>query len=105
MALSACSTLCGAASFVISARTVFNSAEAELKTVRAEMTKLAAPQSVEQALNAIARQHPTRENYIPKAKEMLAQATAFVKQKDLLTLPPRSNLQVIETPEFLRGIY
>ena len=80
-------------------------AEAELKTVRAEMTKLAAPQTVEQALDAAARQHPTRENYIPKAKEMLAQATAFVKQKDLLTLPARSNLQVIETPEFLRGIY
>jgi uncharacterized protein (DUF885 family) len=80
-------------------------AEAELKIVRGEMTKLAAPQTVEQALDAIARQHPTRENYIPKAKEMLAQATAFVKQKDLLTLPPRSNLQVIATPEFLRGIY
>ena len=80
-------------------------AEAELKTVRAEMTKLAAPQTVEQALDAAARQHPTRDNFIPKAKEMLAQATAFVKQKDLLTLPTRSNLQVIETPEFLRGIY
>jgi uncharacterized protein (DUF885 family) len=80
-------------------------AEAELKNVRAEMTKLAAPQSVKQALDAAARQHPTRENYLARAREMLAQATAFVKQKDLLTLPPRSNLQVIETPEFLRGIY
>ncbi len=80
-------------------------AEADLKTVRADMAKLSAPQTVEQALEAAARQHTTRENYIPKAKEMLAQATAFVKQKDLLTLPARSNLQVTETPEFLRGIY
>jgi uncharacterized protein (DUF885 family) len=80
-------------------------AEDDLKTVRAEMAKLAAPQTIQQALDAAARQHPTRENYMPKAKEMLAQAIAFVKQKDLLTLPARSNLQVVETPEFLRGIY
>ena len=80
-------------------------AEDDLKTVRAEMAKLAAPQTIQQALDAAARQHPTRENYIPKAKEMLAQATAFVTQKDLLTLSGRSNLQVVETPEFLRGIY
>ncbi|MCU1339707.1 MAG: hypothetical protein JWO19_5288 [Bryobacterales bacterium] len=80
-------------------------AEADLKTVRVEMAKLAAPKTVEQALDAIAREHPTPDTFIPKAKEILAQATAFVKEKDLLTLPTRSNLQVIETPEFLRGIY
>lgn len=80
-------------------------AEADLKTVRAEMAKLAAPKTVEQALDDIARQHATPDTYIAKAKETLAQATAFVKEKDLLTLPPRSNLEVIETPEFMRGIY
>jgi len=80
-------------------------AETDLKTVRADMAKLSAPQTVEQALDAAARQHTTRENYMAAAKQMLAQATAFVKQKDLLTLPARSNLQVTETPEFLRGIY
>jgi len=80
-------------------------AESDLKTVRAEMAKLAAPQTVEQALDEIARQHATRDTYIEQAKQDLAQATAFVKAKDLLTLPPQSNLQVIETPEFMRGIY
>jgi uncharacterized protein (DUF885 family) len=80
-------------------------AEADLKTVRAEMAKLAAPKTVEQALDEIARQHATRDTYLAKARETLAQSTAFVKEKDLLTLPSRSNLQVIETPEFLRGIY
>ena len=80
-------------------------AYADLKTVRAEMAKLAAPKTVEQALDDIARQHATPDTYIAKAKETLAQATAFVKEKDLLTLPPRSNLDVIETPEFMRGIY
>src|SRR5665213_1456138 len=80
-------------------------AEADLKTTRAEMAKLAAPKTVEQALADVAKQHPTPDNYIAKAKEDLGQATAFVKQKDLLTLPARSNLEVVETPEFMRGIY
>ncbi len=80
-------------------------AEADLKTVRAQMAKLAAPKTIQQALDDVARQHATPDTYIAKAKETLAQATAFVKQKDLLTLPTRSNLDVIETPEFMRGIY
>ena len=84
---------------------LLDAAYADLKTVRAEMAKLAAPKTVEQALDDIARQHATPDTYIAKAKETLAQATAFVKEKDLLTLPPRSNLDVIETPEFMRGIY
>ncbi|MBI2149641.1 MAG: DUF885 domain-containing protein [Acidobacteria bacterium] len=42
---------------------------------------------------------------MPDAKTTLAQATAFIKEKGLVTLPPRSNLEVIETPEFMRGIY
>jgi uncharacterized protein (DUF885 family) len=80
-------------------------AEADLKTVRAQMAKLAAPKTIQQALDDVARQHATPDTYIAKAKETLAQATAFVRQKDLLTLPTRSNLDVIETPEFMRGIY
>jgi uncharacterized protein (DUF885 family) len=39
------------------------------------------------------------------AKQSLAAATAFVKSKDLVTLPPNANLEVIETPEFMRGVY
>ena len=80
-------------------------AESDLTTVRKEMAELAAPKSIEKALDDVARQHATPDTYIAKAKEALAQATAFVKEKDLLTLPARSNLQVIETPEFMRGIY
>jgi uncharacterized protein (DUF885 family) len=80
-------------------------AEADLKTTRQELEKLAAPKTVKQALDDIAKQHATPETYMSEAKKALEQATAFVRQKDLLTLPPRSNLEVIETPEFLRGIY
>jgi uncharacterized protein (DUF885 family) len=80
-------------------------AEADLKATQQEMEKLAAPKTVKEALEVIAREHATRETYIDAAKKTLEQATAFVREKQLLTLPTRANLQVIETPEFLRGIY
>lgn len=80
-------------------------AEADLQTTRQEMEKLAAPKTVQQALDDVAKQHATPDTYMDQARKDLAQATAFVKEKDLLTLPPRSNLEVIPTPEFMRGIY
>ena len=80
-------------------------AEADLKTMRAELQKLAAPKTVQQALDDVAKQHSTPDTYVADAKRTLEQATAFVREKGLLTLPQRSNLQVIETPEFMRGIY
>jgi uncharacterized protein (DUF885 family) len=39
------------------------------------------------------------------AKRDLEETRAFVRAKNLLTLPAGSNLQVIDTPEFMRGIY
>jgi uncharacterized protein (DUF885 family) len=80
-------------------------AEAELKTVREEMATLAAPKTVKQALDEIAKQHATPETFLDAARKTLEQATAFVREKGLVTLSARSNLQVIETPEFMRGIY
>jgi uncharacterized protein (DUF885 family) len=84
---------------------LLSEAEADLQKMRAEMTKLAAPKTVKQALDDIAKQHATPETFMDSAKKMLEQATAFVKEKGLVTMPARSNLQVIETPEFMRGIY
>jgi uncharacterized protein (DUF885 family) len=80
-------------------------AEADLIKVRAEIARLAAPKTVEQALADVARQHAMASTFIPSAKQALVSATAFVKAKDLLTLPPNANLEVIETPVFMRGIY
>ena len=80
-------------------------AEADLAKTQAEIARLAAPKSVEQALAEVARQHATVADYIPSARQALAAATAFVKSKDLLTLPPNANLEVIETPVFMRGVY
>ena len=84
---------------------LLSEAEADLKATQLEMEKLAAPKTVKQALDEIARHHATPDTYMASAKKTLEQATAFVREKGLLTLPTRSNLQVIDTPEFMRGIY
>jgi uncharacterized protein (DUF885 family) len=84
---------------------VLAEAEAALKEVRGEMAKLAAPHSVKEALDKIAQQHATPETYFDEARKDLAEATNFARAKHLVTLPGRSNLQVIPTPEFMRGGY
>jgi uncharacterized protein (DUF885 family) len=60
---------------------------------------------VKEALDKIAQQHATPETFMDQARKTLQEATAFVKDKHLLTLPTRGNLQVIPTPEFMRGVY
>jgi uncharacterized protein (DUF885 family) len=80
-------------------------AERDLRATRMEMATLAAPRTVKQALDEIATHHATPDTYMAEARKTLEQATMFVREKQLVTLPPRSNLQVIDTPEFMRGIY
>lgn len=80
-------------------------AEADLKSTREQMAKLAAPHSVKEALDQIAKQHATPDTYMAAAKETLEETTAFVREKGLLALPSGGNLEVIETPLFMRGIY
>ena len=58
-----------------------------------------------EVLGKIADRHSTPESYMEDARKDLDEARAYVQQKHLLTLPPRANLQVIATPEFMRGIY
>ncbi|HWY49697.1 MAG TPA: DUF885 domain-containing protein [Bryobacteraceae bacterium] len=84
---------------------VLSEAEAALKDMRDQMAKLAAPRTVQQALDKIAQQHATPETFMDQARKTLEEATKFVREKHLVTLPARSNLQVIPTPEFMRGIY
>ncbi len=62
-------------------------------------------QLVSQVLAKISIQHATPDSYFVDAKTDLAEATDFVRNHNLLELPKRSNLQVIATPEFMRGIY
>jgi uncharacterized protein (DUF885 family) len=80
-------------------------AEADLRSMRQDMAKLAAPKTVKQALDDIAARHATPDTYMAEARKDLDQAREFVRVKGLLTVPTRSNLEVTETPEFMRGIY
>jgi len=84
---------------------VLSEAEAALQDTREKMAKLAAPHSTREALDEIAKQHTTPDAFMDEAQKDLAEATAFVKEKNLVTLPARNNLRVIPTPEFMRGIY
>jgi uncharacterized protein (DUF885 family) len=85
--------------------TLLKEAEADLKKTHEEMMQLAAPKTVEEALAEVAAHHATPHTYMGSAKATLATATAFVKARDLVTVPPNSNLQVIDTPVFMRGAY
>jgi uncharacterized protein (DUF885 family) len=96
-------------------------AEAQLQAIREEMRAQAAvlfpkyypgkkvPASTNELVTAvldqIAKQHSAPDQYFQDAKLDLATATQFVKDHHLLALPPRSNLTVIPTPEFMRGVY
>jgi uncharacterized protein (DUF885 family) len=95
-------------------------AERDLPVVRGRMFELARPlyqkwfasapdsdqdKVILAVLNKIAERHSTPESFIDDARRALDEARAFVQTKHLLTLPSRGNLRVIETPEFMRGIY
>jgi uncharacterized protein (DUF885 family) len=100
---------------------VLAAAEEDLRRIRQEMFKLSLPLHakmfpnhkdpvdlnliVGEVLGKIAEKHATRDTYFSDARRDLDEARRFVQEKGLLPLPPRDNLQVIETPEFMRGIY
>lgn len=100
---------------------VLAEAEESLRTIRGEMFKLAIPLHhqlypthrdpvdvnliVGETLKKIADQHPTRDGYFAAAQKTLDEARAFVKEKGFVRLPEHDNLKIIETPEFMRGIY
>ena len=106
---------------------VLQQAKRDLTEVRARMMELALPLHrrafaahrdhaelsgearedavIGEVLAKIADRHATRESYMDDARKALDEARAFVQEKHLLTLPARANLQVIPTPEFMRGSY
>ena len=99
-------------------------AEGELKRVRGEMYQIARgvlkdqfdpsempetpsreqeQKTIETALELAYADRPEREDVVDTAKETMAAATEFVKQKDLITLPD-APVQIILMPEFQRGV-
>jgi uncharacterized protein (DUF885 family) len=99
-------------------------AQAELTRVRARMYDIArtvlegkphapptpaAPtdaqrqKAIEAALELAYAEHPARSEVVDAAKQALAQATAFVREKNLVTVPS-DPVKVILMPEFQRGV-
>ena len=99
-------------------------AEGEIKRVRSEMYGIArtvlkdrkdAPalpespsdaqqqKAIEAALELAYVDHPARDQVVPAARQALADATAFVRQHDLVTVP-NDPVKVILMPEFQRGV-
>lgn len=99
-------------------------AEAEMKRVREEMYGIAqtvlkdkpgAPEmpasptpeqqqkALEAALELTYAEHPARDKVVDDAKQALAQATAFVREKNLVTVP-NDPVKIILMPEFQRGV-
>jgi len=100
---------------------VLAEAEESLRTIRGEMFKLSIPLHHElypthrdpvdtniivgETLKKIAERHATREGYFEAAQKTLDEARAFVKEKGFVKLPGPDTLKIIETPEFMRGVY
>lgn len=56
------------------------------------------------ALELAAQEKPPRDRLVPFARETLEQATAFVRARGLVTIPSNADWQIIELPEFQRGV-
>ncbi|MGA8597078.1 MAG: DUF885 domain-containing protein [Bryobacteraceae bacterium] len=101
--------------------TMLNAAESKLYDIRGEMRAEAATlwpkyfptrkapsdeqELVSAVLGKIALDHTTPDKFFDVAKADVAQATQFVRAHRLLMLPGLNNLQVVPTPEFMRGVY
>ncbi len=59
--------------------------------------------AIKAALDLAAADRPVREEVVTFARQALAEATDFVRSKDLITLPA-APVQVIVMPEFKRGV-
>ncbi|MBK9167969.1 MAG: DUF885 domain-containing protein [Bryobacterales bacterium] len=87
---------------------VLQEAEQDLVAVRERMAAIArelGARDVPEALARVARRQATPETYLAQVRADLDEARTFVHSSGLLRLPPRDNLEVIDTPEFMRGIY
>ena len=56
------------------------------------------------ALDLAAAERPARDQVVPFARKSMAEATAFVKAKQLVTVPEGADWAIIDLPEFQQGV-
>jgi uncharacterized protein (DUF885 family) len=64
--------------------------------------ELAPGKGIEDAARAIQNAHPASEEILPAYQKAMESARQFVKDKNLVSFPPREELHVVHTPEFRR---
>ena len=111
----------------LNAEQLLTNAEKTLKDVRADMLRIALPMHekmfpeaknpegetehekqtriVGEVLNKIGEEHPHRDHLLKTIENDLEGIKQFIREKKIVSLSPRDNLKVIETPMFMRGIY
>jgi uncharacterized protein (DUF885 family) len=65
--------------------------------------KIVGVRDIRRALDRVAADHPAPEALFASVRKALADATAFVREKRLVSLLSHDNLQVVETPPFMRS--
>ena len=76
---------------------------ARTKGELSELTGGIAPgKSIEEAALAIQEKHPSSADILPAYRKAMEAARQFVKDKELVSFPPRETLHVVHTPEFRR---
>jgi len=76
---------------------------ATTKRELAELTGEIAPgKNIEEAARAIQQNHPARDEILPAYRKAMEAARQFVKDKQLVSFPPKEQLHAVYTPEFRR---
>lgn len=78
---------------------LFSQTEKELKQVTQE---LQGNDDVEALMKKIQENRPAKENVLNEYREQMLAARKFVEEKDIVSVPSKENLKVIETPGFLQ---
>ena len=90
----------------LDASALLNMGENLFWQTRRELTELAeelAPGiGVEEVTRAIQDKHPASKEILPAYQKAMESARQFVKEKNLVSFPPREELHVVHTPEFRR---
>jgi uncharacterized protein (DUF885 family) len=106
---------------------VLRDAEAQMREVRAEMLRVALPlhqqlfpahsdhsdlagperenRVISEVLDRISQEHADRDRLIESVKSDVGDIQQFIRQKRIVALSDRSNLKIIPTPRFMRGVY
>jgi uncharacterized protein (DUF885 family) len=76
---------------------------AKIKRELEELTNEIAPgKNIEEAARAIQERHPSSDEVLSAYQKAMEAAREFVKEKKLVSFPPKEELHVVHTPEFRR---